>query len=328
MSLKTIIIVRHGFRSNWSTDPHTGDITSSIPSPTGIASDPALSAYGVAQSVELGVELERRLGTRSGIRIQSSPFYRCIQTLLPYAEKALDHTGRQREVVIDPGVGEWYGIARFTHPVPADTKVLVPLFPKLLLKPVPYDTPIPSKQGESIETLYQRCARALSAAIKHADEDGIETLVICTHAAAIIAIGRVLTSVVPVDEDVTDFHTYTCGISRFERKATVSGNGIADRPNGAPPTKEASNESPAAARKPGEFREQLGEWICVENSVCGHLSNGPERSWHFSGDESFPDMPDEPDGNSHENQKFRGDTKGAASGSERSEGLKPLKGML
>merc|ERR1711939_357212 len=81
MSLEVIYVTRHGFRSNWVVDPKTGEYSTSVPSPTGIASDPELAGYGVAQSKELASHL---LTVSPPIeRIYSSPFYRCIQTITP-----------------------------------------------------------------------------------------------------------------------------------------------------------------------------------------------------------------------------------------------------
>ena len=71
------------FRSNWSTDPKTGNTSAVVTSPTNIPSDPALSAYGVQQAAELAViatTLEPQI-----TRIYSSPFYRCLQTITPFA---------------------------------------------------------------------------------------------------------------------------------------------------------------------------------------------------------------------------------------------------
>jgi transcription factor C subunit 7 len=72
------------FRSNWTTD-NEGNYSSSITSPTGIASDPPLAAYGVEQAKELA---EHAATLDPPVeRIYSSPFYRCLETINPLAEK-------------------------------------------------------------------------------------------------------------------------------------------------------------------------------------------------------------------------------------------------
>ena len=46
-------------------------------------------------------------------------------------------------------------------------------------------------------------------------------ILICTHAASIIAIGRALTGQMPRDIAEEDFKTYTCGISKFVRRSVL-----------------------------------------------------------------------------------------------------------
>lgn len=91
-------------------DSETGQYTANIPSPTGIASDPALAGYGVLQAKELADHL---VGLDPPIqRFYSSPFYRCIQTINPTLEK-LNVLYPDREVHPirgDNGVGEWVSI--------------------------------------------------------------------------------------------------------------------------------------------------------------------------------------------------------------------------
>jgi transcription factor C subunit 7 len=96
------------FRSNWTTD-NNGNYSATITSPTGIPSDPPLAAYGVAQARELA---DYAAGLDPKIeRIYSSPFYRCLETINPLAEKLDLH------ILCDNGIGEWYGTARFGTPL-------------------------------------------------------------------------------------------------------------------------------------------------------------------------------------------------------------------
>ena len=75
------------FRGNWTLDPQTGTYATNTPSPTGIASDPALAAYGVLQSEQLATALEK-VNDPPITRVYSSPFYRCLQTLDPFIMKS------------------------------------------------------------------------------------------------------------------------------------------------------------------------------------------------------------------------------------------------
>lgn len=86
-------------------DPSTGTYNTTIPSPTGIASDPALASYGVEQAEQLAekiITLEPPVDV-----VYSSPFYRCLQTLKPTIKK-LDEEGRLKgensKVRVDNGI--------------------------------------------------------------------------------------------------------------------------------------------------------------------------------------------------------------------------------
>lgn len=163
-------------------------------------------------------------------------------------------------------------MARFDHPSPAPLDTLETHFPGLLdsaYAPVV----IPSVNGETIATLHARIAYALSAIIAAADADAAAptALLVCTHAAAMIAIGRVLTGAMPADEAADDFRCFTCALSRFERRG---GAAVA----AAPP--------PWSARHPDDIPEVqwkgsgvAGGWECVLNGDCSFLSGGEERGW-------------------------------------------------
>jgi transcription factor C subunit 7 len=76
----------------------------------------------------------------------------------------------------------------------------------------------PSVNGESIAELHDRTAYALHRIIEQADKEGVRAIVLCTHAATLIAIGRVLTGEVPDDTSDEDFKPFTCGVSTFVRR--------------------------------------------------------------------------------------------------------------
>lgn len=152
---------------------------------------------------------------------------------------------------------------------------------------------VPSSQGETIEELHDRCAYALHRIIaaedaadsgvngKEQGKEGAERAVLlCTHAATLIAIGRALTGRVPDDLAEDDFQTYTCGLSKFVRRRLrritegVSSDGPA--------------EAPVKEWRPGNRIPQLdwkqgngvgGGWDCVQNSDCSFLKDGAERGW-------------------------------------------------
>ncbi|KAF1362864.1 phosphoglycerate mutase family protein [Lizonia empirigonia] len=263
--IETVLIVRHAFRSNWSVDPTTGQYTALlVKSPTGIPTDPPLTSKGVQQSKELAEYL-------SSIEppidvIYSSPFYRCLQTLKPFTDKHFRGGKGNGKIRIDRGIGEFFGRADWEHPHPPTLDILTPHFEYLDQDHV--STHIPASKGEMIVELHERVRNALDHIITTLDNDPAQptTLLICSHAATIIAAGRVLTGQMPEDPDTDDFQCFTAGLSKFVRKSSDPARGVA------------------------------GNWDCVLNSETSYLSGGAERGWKFNGDESFVAFPDDPAG--------------------------------
>lgn len=263
---------------NWVVNPATGQYYSAFPTPTGIANDPTLAAYGVKQSEQLAKHL---LSVAPPVDlIYSSPWYRCLQTLQPFvnalaeqrAKTATSDHGRKTEIVVEPGVGEFFGKARFDHPSPAPITELSDLFPRLHA----HDTPtiIPSTNGESVAQLHDRVAYCLNELVKRADADphGPKTILICTHAAVMITIGRILTGQMPADENTDDFQCYTCSFSRFARRE---------------PHSKAAEVKPWKTTDPEDIPDVrwrhghgiAGGWDCEVNGDCSFLEGGAERGW-------------------------------------------------
>ncbi|KAI4735082.1 phosphoglycerate mutase-like protein [Aureobasidium sp. EXF-12298] len=274
MVLETIYVTRHGFRSNWVVDPTTGTYTSNLPTPTGIASDPALAAHGVNQSKELAEHISK-LDPPVDV-IYSSPFYRCLQTLAPTVSKLNTDRSDDKKlrVHVENGVGEFYGLARFDHPSPATLDVLHKHFPGGLAEAY---MPVirPSVNGESLTSLHDRIAYALYHVIQKLDQDpaGPKTLLICTHAASMICIGRALTGRMPEDPSEEDFKCFTCSLSKFTRRnipeAPVEKQHIwtLDEPENIPFV---------------DWRGKgvKGGWDCEVNGDCSFLEKGEERGWY------------------------------------------------
>ncbi|KAE9379041.1 phosphoglycerate mutase-like protein [Stipitochalara longipes BDJ] len=278
MTLEVIYLIRHGFRSNWAVDAQTGQYSSSIPSPTGIASDPALASHGVDQSHQLAVHLKSLDPAIE--RFFSSPFYRCIQTILPTVEALAVTTDdpETKKIRAENGLGEWYGKARFDHPSPADRAVLKKLFPRLDEN---YDPIIrPSTDGESIDELHDRVAYALHRIIEFSDKEGVKAIAICTHGATLIAIGRALVGRMPVEVEEQDFHPYTCGLSTFVRKGKENMQTDVKEWNGP------HTPIPVVEWRGGNGVG--GGWTMVLDGDCSYLKDGEERGWAFSGSEDFP----------------------------------------
>jgi len=107
---------------------------------------------------------------------------------------------------------------------------------------------------------------------------------ICTHAATLIAAGRVLTGRMPDDTSEEDFWPFTCGVSVFVRKGK--------RKAGEEGVKEWDGvEGVIPEVKWKEGRGLGGGWECTVHGDCSFLKDGAERVWHFSGDEAFDTTP-------------------------------------
>ncbi|KAL2201323.1 histidine phosphatase superfamily [Corynascus similis CBS 632.67] len=285
--LEVIYVTRHGFRSNWLVDPSNGNYTNYLRSPTGGAADPALTAHGVDQANELAVRL---LATDPPIeRVYSSLYYRCLQTVEPFVRKAQEATpalagGEQGPLKIrgETGLGEWYGSADFEHPVPADLEKLEELFPNLL-DPSYRPAVTPNRLGESIEELHDRVAAAMDAVIAECDRDGVRAILLCSHAAVIIALGRVLTGNMPESVEVDDFKCFTCGLSAYRRRRHRLRTQEQDAGSAAEPTDARDTD------RHGKDGRVVTDWKGGRGVLGGHLRLGEERGWSFHGDESFKD---------------------------------------
>ncbi|KAJ5682795.1 Histidine phosphatase superfamily clade-1 [Penicillium macrosclerotiorum] len=326
MPLDTIYLTRHGHRLNWTIDLNTGTYKSQFPTPTGNPADPALTSHGVRQSHELAAHIGSPDFHPKPFRVYSSPFYRCLQTIQPSVEELKkqhertastsntaiprDHKGRieqaaDLDVRIENGLGEWFGPTTFfdhpSHPTPSTMQAhfptLIPLAPETKYIPLLH----PSTRGETIAQLHNRVATALEGIIADVDAEVTaleadipamqrtsKSILICAHAAPLIAMGRALTGRMPVDSSEEDFNVFTAGLSTFKRRVIVSG-----RDQNGP--KELLAEGTQFVRAEGvpawEGRGVGGGWECVANGDCTFLSGGAERGWHFNGEESFDTGP-------------------------------------
>lgn len=258
-------------------NPITGETTASVLSPTRIPADPPLTAHGVNQCEELAahlVALEPPIDA-----VYSSPYYRCLQTISPFVKLRGDpqrkssgnsHAGGPVAIRVESGLSEFYGRAPFDHPVPAELPVLKGLFPDI---DGSYQSRVvPSRKGEGIPALYDRARSALENIIEQCDADGHRTVILCSHAAVVISLGRVLTGNIPETVDVKDFGAYTCGLSRY-RRSKMDPRLDSSRIKG-----EADRRTSAGVTEPRA--QSTGHWVCESNSDCSFLSSGPERGWY------------------------------------------------
>lgn len=124
---------------------------------------------------------------------------------------------------------------------------------------------IPPRSGETIEQLHDRVAQALDHIIARADAESSSrdvSILLCTHAATLIAISRTLTGDMPSDSNEDDFLAPTAGLTKFIRKQIST---------------EGQEKGPPLEWKGG--KGIAGGWTCVLNGNCDHLAGGAERSW-------------------------------------------------
>ncbi|KAJ6121000.1 Histidine phosphatase superfamily clade-1, partial [Penicillium sp. IBT 18751x] len=319
MPLDTIYLTRHGHRLNWTIDLRTGTYKSQFPTPTGNPADPALTSHGVRQSYELAEHIAGSDFHPKPFRIYSSPFYRCLQTIQPSVEelkRKQQHNFSNGRGSIDPasdfdvrlenGLGEWFGPTTFfEHPSHPSPSIMRGHFPTLIA-----DFPerkytsllMPSSRGETIAELHNRVATALEGIIEDVDAEitaleadlkpeqrTSKSILICAHAAPLIAMGRALTGLMPEDTSIEDFHVFTAGLSTFQRRGTVKSPS-----QGSAQSLLAKGTKLFRAKSVPEWeggRGVGGGWDCVSNGDCSFLSGGAERGWHFSGEEGFDTGP-------------------------------------
>lgn len=252
---------------NWTVDAVNGTYHTSYPSPTGIPSDPALASYGEEQALQLADKIAS-LKPFPDV-FYSSPFYRCLQTIKPAFERVVAVKGRDTRLRVDTGLGEFYGTARFEHPQAAQIDVLLGHFNWVTAK----TTVRPSLKGETLPGLHDRFAYALHRIIEEVDKDpNVTAILICTHAAGMIALGRALTGTMPEDPNEEDFRCGTCSLSRFDRRPESGAVAPVKLWNETQP-----DDVPAVDWRNGKGVQ--GGWDCTLNGDCSFLTNGEERTW-------------------------------------------------
>ncbi|KAL6930994.1 hypothetical protein ACO0R3_004118 [Hanseniaspora guilliermondii] len=265
MTLKTIYLLRHGFRSNWLPEPHPE-------SPTGIEADVILAEHGLEQAEELAEYFKTNEDLVKPQLIVTSPFVRCIETIRPLS-KALD-----LEIIIERCLGEWFkkdralektiidGKEELTVPLPANLDVLQRVFAQDNLKMNKYwNTYTPNIKGETQQEIQERAIKGLPSLIKRIEEEypDVEHVLLCTHAATKIAFGMALLGYDSLTEPLRDvmdgqpniIRAGSCSLDKFITP-------------------------PILHEKPLDLFER--DWIMTMNGNTTFLTNGEEMHWDFS----------------------------------------------
>jgi transcription factor C subunit 7 len=174
---------------------------------------------------------------------------------------------------------EFYGTAHFKHPIPAPLSELAEDFFPGMLDTTYTSICSPPVGGETIPALHDRIAHVVHRALEDCENNhgkpdaGPKAILICTHAAPMIVLGRVLTGNMPEDPSVDDFQCYTASLSVYRRRR---------RPERSIEIKkQQSCLSERAGRDSLAWRGVGvgGGWDCEKNADCSHLSGGAERGW-------------------------------------------------
>lgn len=229
-----------------------------------------------------------------------------MQTIQPFVRTRLSGNvsgETTSKIRVDTALSEWYGLAQFEHPSSAPLNELQSHFPEV--DATYASTLAPSRRGESLPQLHDRVAQAIDAIIRRSDEEGHKAVVICTHAAVVIAMGRVLTG-----QMEHDFGAFTCGLSKYRRrnprvaesstrdgeKAGTNAGPLAtwsESQIGATRSKsllgidfvDTVYPYPHDSRRPHPCSPKRGKpglyggWTCELDSDCSFLRGGEERGW-------------------------------------------------
>lgn len=252
MTLKTIYIARHGYRSNWLPTPPAHPEP-----PTGVNSDVPLAAHGIDQAKELAhylVSIDNQPQM-----IVSSPLYRCLQTSEPIAD-LLD-----LPIYIDRGLGEWYKPDRDVIPEPASFDILNNFFAGKLKSDWPHSV-IPSNKGETETDIFNRCKNFWPIFVRELEErfPDVETVLLVTHAATKIALGMNLLKFDNVreciDEEGNVIRSASCSLDKYE-------------------VLENEDEEDEDESSNTDFNQRV--WKLTMNGNTEFLSSGEEMHWDF-----------------------------------------------
>lgn len=229
----TLYVARHAHRMNHNH----------FPGLSGIPRDPPLTARGEEQTKHLADFFGDMPENEQPQLIVCSPYTRCIRTALPVARRL------GVEVCVEPGLAEWFGPVwpegTGRHPSPRTAEHVRQDFPAISTRWTPLLYPSPD--GETIPGVHERMREMMQRIISRCTEWRIERLLLVSHAATIIALGRMLqTQGTYQDVSERDIRAGTASVSKYTRQSD---------------------------------KEMV--WHQEYNGTTSFLPHGEERAWHF-----------------------------------------------
>lgn len=145
-----------------------------------------------------------------------------------------------------------------------------------------------NRLATTLETLIADLDAEITAYEATQQQQTSKAILICSHAAPLIALGRVLTGRMPKDSGEEDFNVFTAGLSTFVRRSTSTGSsyngniGHDDDKQSIEPLLAPGTKPLRPGMKVPEWEGGKGVgggWDCVRNGDCSFLSGGAERGW-------------------------------------------------
>ncbi|KAL7008352.1 C6 zinc cluster transcription factor-like protein [Cystobasidiomycetes sp. EMM_F5] len=114
-----------------------------------------------------------------------------------------------------------------------------------------------SQSGESIQGLHERAKEFLRRFVAYVDANlpNVKSVLLVSHAATVIALGRAL-----VGHPDMDVRAGTASLSHYTRSLET--------------VRQAEHDS-------------YGHWTCKSNGETGHLAGGEQRNWSFEGEVDY-----------------------------------------
>ncbi|WFD43958.1 hypothetical protein MPSI1_002623 [Malassezia psittaci] len=231
MGLEKVYVARHAFRMAISHFNHDAQV----------ARDPPLTAHGDAQARHLADFFASMPADERPELVISSPYSRCITTALPTVERL------GVELVVEPGLAEWFPPVwpedTGLHPSPRRAEHVQPYYPTVSTRWTPLLYPDP--RGETVQDVHQRVFECFRRIEIRLNDWKVKRVLLVSHAASIIALGRMLLSDGDYSIAAQPIKAPTASVSKYQRDTT---------------------------RK----------WIQIYNGNTTFLPDGPEREWDFS----------------------------------------------